>query len=114
MRANKFDTVVGAIAFGKDGEWTQARQFTTQVQNVAPNNLDQFRDGSRTPILWPPEYKNGNIIYPYVAAQPATSALPPIAQSGSRSFCCAAGRHGRRHEVGGVGTEQQVNFIDRD
>ena len=69
VRANKFDTVVGAIAFGKDGEWTQARQFTTQVQNVAPNNLDQFRDGSRTPILWPPEYKNGNIIYPYADAR---------------------------------------------
>ncbi len=48
IHANKFDTVVGTIAFGKDGEWTEARQFTTQVQNVAPNNLDQFRDGSKT------------------------------------------------------------------
>src|SRR6478609_5185676 len=36
IHANKFDTVVGTIAFGKDGEWTEARQFTTQVQNVAP------------------------------------------------------------------------------
>ncbi len=69
IHANKFDTVVGNVAFGKDGEWTQARQFTTQVQNVAPNNLDQFRDGSRTPVLWPPEYKSGDIIYPYADAR---------------------------------------------
>jgi branched-chain amino acid transport system substrate-binding protein len=69
IHANKFDTVVGTVAFGKDGEWTQARQFTTQVQNVAPNNLDQFRYGSKTPVLWPPEYKSGSIIYPYADAR---------------------------------------------
>jgi len=69
VRSNKFDTVVGTISFGKDGEWSQPRQFTTQLQNVAPNNLDQFRDGSKTPILWPPEYKNGDFIYPYADAR---------------------------------------------
>ena len=51
LRANKFDTVVGAIAFGKDGEWSQARQFTTQLQNVAPNNLDQFREDRKSTRL---------------------------------------------------------------
>jgi branched-chain amino acid transport system substrate-binding protein len=69
VRKTKFDTVVGEVKFGKDGEWEQARQFTTQVQNVVPNNLDQFRDGSKTPVLWPPEYKSGNIIYPYADAR---------------------------------------------
>jgi branched-chain amino acid transport system substrate-binding protein len=69
MRKLTFKTVVGDVAFAKDGEWTKARQFTTQVQNVAPNNLDQFRDGSRTPILWPPEYKSGTFIYPYADAR---------------------------------------------
>jgi branched-chain amino acid transport system substrate-binding protein len=69
LRANPFDTVVGKVKFAKDGEWTEARQFTTQVQNVAPNNLDQFRDGSRTPVLWPPDYKSGELIYPYANAR---------------------------------------------
>src|SRR3954471_18898020 len=69
IHANKFDTVVGKVKFAKDGEWTEARQFTTQVQNVAPNNLDQFRDGSRTPVLWPPAYKSGDLIYPYADAR---------------------------------------------
>jgi branched-chain amino acid transport system substrate-binding protein len=69
LSANPFDTVVGKVKFAKDGEWTEARQFTTQVQNVAPNNLDQFRDGSRTPVLWPPAYKSGEFIYPYADAR---------------------------------------------
>src|SRR5882757_11425912 len=69
LSATQFDTVVGKVKFAKDGEWTEARQFTTQVQNVAPNNLDQFRDGSKTPVLWPPAYKSGDIIYPYADAR---------------------------------------------
>jgi branched-chain amino acid transport system substrate-binding protein len=69
MRKNTFDTVMGPVSFGKDGEWSKARQFTTQFQNVRPNNLDQFRDGSKTLILWPPEFKNGNLIYPYSEAR---------------------------------------------
>ena len=69
MRKATFKTVVGDIAFAKDGEWTKPRQFTTQVQNVIPNNLDQFRDGSKTPVLYPPEYKSGDFIYPYADAR---------------------------------------------
>jgi branched-chain amino acid transport system substrate-binding protein len=69
MRKLTFKTVIGDISFGKDGEWSKPRQFTTQMQNVAPNNLDQFRDGSRSPILWPPDYKSGNVIYPYADAR---------------------------------------------
>jgi branched-chain amino acid transport system substrate-binding protein len=69
VRKNKFDTVVGSVSFGKDGEWAAPRQFTTQFQNVVPNNLDQFRDGSKTPVVWPPEWKSGNFIYPYSDAR---------------------------------------------
>ena len=32
-------------------------------------NVDQFRDGSKSPVLWPPQYKNGSIIYPYADAR---------------------------------------------
>jgi branched-chain amino acid transport system substrate-binding protein len=64
-----FQTVVGEIGFGKDGEWSKTRQFLTQFQNVEPNNVDQFRDGHNQPILWPPEYKTGEVIYPYENAR---------------------------------------------
>ena len=69
MKAATFDTVVGEVKFAADGEWAKARQFTTQFQNVQPNDLNQFRDGAKQPILWPPEYKSGEIIYPYADAR---------------------------------------------
>lgn len=69
MKTATFDTVVGDVKFAADGEWTKPRQFTTQFQNVQPNNLDQFRDGSKQVILWPPEYRSGKMIYPYENAR---------------------------------------------
>jgi branched-chain amino acid transport system substrate-binding protein len=69
MHSHSFKTVVGEISFGADGEWAKARQFMTQFQNVEPNNLDQFKTGAKQPILWPPEYKSGNMIYPYEKAR---------------------------------------------
>jgi branched-chain amino acid transport system substrate-binding protein len=69
IRGNTFQTVVGDVAFGKDGEWAKSRQLFTQFQNVAPNDLEQFRAGSKQVILWPAEYKTGNMIYPYGEAR---------------------------------------------
>jgi branched-chain amino acid transport system substrate-binding protein len=69
MHSHTFSTVAGEIAFGKDGEWTKSRQFFTQFQGVTGNDLAQFRDTDRQVILWPAEYKTGNIIYPYSDAR---------------------------------------------
>jgi branched-chain amino acid transport system substrate-binding protein len=69
IRSNTFQTVVGDVAFGKDGEWAKSRQLFTQFQNVTPNDLEQFRAGSKQVILWPSEYKTGNMIYPYGEAR---------------------------------------------
>ena len=54
---------------GRDGEWTKSRQFFTQFQGVSGNDLAQFRDTAHQVILWPAEYKTGNIIYPYQGAK---------------------------------------------
>jgi len=69
IRGNTFQTVVGDVAFGKDGEWAKSRQLFTQFRNVAPNDLEQFRAGSKQVILWPAEYKTGTMIYPYSEAR---------------------------------------------
>ena len=69
LHGHSFKTVVGEISFGKDGEWAKPRQLTTQFQNVEPNNLEQFRTGAKQPVLWPPEYKSGDLIYPYANAR---------------------------------------------
>jgi branched-chain amino acid transport system substrate-binding protein len=69
IRGHSFQTVVGDITFGKDGEWAKSRVVFTQFQNVTGNTLDQFQDASREVIVWPNELKSGNVIYPYSAAQ---------------------------------------------
>jgi branched-chain amino acid transport system substrate-binding protein len=69
MHGHSFKTVVGEISFAADGEWAKPRQLMTQFQHVEPNNLDQFKTGAKQPILWPPEFKSGDMIYPYEKAR---------------------------------------------
>ena len=69
MRSNTFKTVVGDIAFGKDGEWAKSRVFFTQFQHVNGNSMDQFKDTTHEVIVWPKEYKTGDMIYPYTEAK---------------------------------------------
>jgi branched-chain amino acid transport system substrate-binding protein len=68
IHATTFKTVAGEIAYNQHGDWTKPRIVFTQFQDVQPNNVEQFRDGSKQPILWPPQYKNGTMIYPYAEA----------------------------------------------
>jgi len=69
MREHTFRTVAGEIKFGPDGEWSKPRQVFSQFLHVTGNDLDQFRDASRQPILWPAEYKTGSMVYPYAEAK---------------------------------------------
>ena len=38
-------------------------------RGVSGNDLEQFRDTKHQVILWPAEYKTGNMIYPYQDAK---------------------------------------------
>jgi branched-chain amino acid transport system substrate-binding protein len=69
ISSHTFKTVVGDVAFGKDGEWAKARMVFTQFRNVTGNDINQFRDTTRDAILWPLEYKTGELIYPYSEAK---------------------------------------------
>jgi branched-chain amino acid transport system substrate-binding protein len=69
MHDHVFHTVVGEISFGKDGEWTKSRVVFTQFQNVTGNSMDQFKDTTHEVIVWPEQYKSGDMIYPYGAAK---------------------------------------------
>jgi hypothetical protein len=40
-----------------------------QSPERAPNDIEQFRAGSKQLILWPAEYKTGNMVYPYSEAR---------------------------------------------
>ena len=69
IHTHTFHTVAGDLSFGPDGEWTKERTFFVQYQHVAGNGIDQFRDGSKEPILWPADYKTGDFVFPYAKAK---------------------------------------------
>jgi branched-chain amino acid transport system substrate-binding protein len=64
MRKTTFDTVIGPIAFGPDGEWTKARIICIQFQGITGSDLAQFQDWSRQVVVYPSEYKAGRLVYP--------------------------------------------------
>ena len=65
IRANTFDTIIGPISFGPDGEWTKPRIIYAQFQNVSGSDIAQFRDMQKQIVVWPPELKTGELVYPY-------------------------------------------------
>src|SRR5262249_51696166 len=68
LRKTTFDTVIGPITFGQDGEWTTPRIICIQFQGVSGNDLDQVKDWARQVVVYPREYKAGNVIYPFEKA----------------------------------------------
>ncbi len=64
-RKTTYKTVVGDIKFNKDGEWETAQVMAVQFQGVQGNGVEQFTNPKTEVILWPTQYKTGNIIYPY-------------------------------------------------
>lgn len=65
MRSHEFDTVVGKIRFGKDGEWTKPRMLLTQWQGLKERELSEVTDPRKWVVVWPPEHKTGNLIFPF-------------------------------------------------
>jgi len=65
IRQTTFKTVVGDVKFGTKGEWSEERMLLIQFQNIKTNSVDDFRDLSTEVILYPLQYKSGNLIYPY-------------------------------------------------
>ena len=62
---NAFNTIVGEIRFNELGEWATARMLLVQFQNVQGSGLDQYMTGHKQVILYPPEYKDGELEAPF-------------------------------------------------
>jgi branched-chain amino acid transport system substrate-binding protein len=65
MHKATFSTVVGEVKFGPLGEWTEERTLAAQFQNIKSNSIDEFRDTKTEVIIYPPQFKSGEVIYPY-------------------------------------------------
>ncbi len=66
-RKATFHTVMGTIEFGNNGEWSRPRVVQVQFQGIVAAGIEQFRDGSRQTIVWPPELASGQLQFPYAA-----------------------------------------------
>ncbi len=62
---SKFETIVGPIEFDKLGEWKTPRVLLVQFQNVHGSGLEQYMTGHRQVILYPPQYKDGELEQPF-------------------------------------------------
>ena len=69
IHGHGFSTVAGDIAFGPDGEWRKARVLVSQFQHVKTHDVAEFKDFSKQVVVWPPEYRAGDLIYPYTEAR---------------------------------------------
>jgi branched-chain amino acid transport system substrate-binding protein len=69
IHSHPFKTVVGDIAFGADGEWTEPKNLFVQYHGLADGNIEQFRDDSHITILYPPQFKTGELIAPFAKAR---------------------------------------------
>jgi branched-chain amino acid transport system substrate-binding protein len=69
IRKTKFDTVIGPIEFGENGEWTTPRIICLQFQGITGGDLAQFQDWKRQVVVYPPEYRAGSLIYPFEKAE---------------------------------------------
>jgi branched-chain amino acid transport system substrate-binding protein len=69
IRKTEFTTIVGKVRFGKNGEWAQGRTLMVQYQKIDGSGVEQFRGPGKKVVLYPDEFKSGNLIYPYAAAK---------------------------------------------
>ena len=65
IRENEFVTVVGKVKFAPNGEWANTRVLQVQYQGVKDNELATFAKQGTRVVLYPKEWKSGEINYPY-------------------------------------------------
>ena len=65
MQKSTFDTVIGKVKFGKNGEWAKTRVLQVQFRDVEKDNLEQFAGPGKRVVLYPKEWKSGDLVYPY-------------------------------------------------
>ena len=63
-----FQTVVGDVAFGADGEWREPRVLQVQFQGIIGHDVGQFKEGTRQAVVSPSSMMSGALIYPYTLA----------------------------------------------
>jgi branched-chain amino acid transport system substrate-binding protein len=71
LRKNEMKTVVGPIRYDKTGEWANPRVVQAQFRGVVDKDMEQFRSPRKQVVIYPEEYKTGEVIAPFEKARSA-------------------------------------------
>ena len=69
IRDHTFETVVGPVKFGPNGEWATSRVLMVQLQNIEDGDLEQFRNPGKRVVILPEQWASGDLIFPYTDAK---------------------------------------------
>ena len=70
MHKATFQTVMGPVKYGKNGEWEKDRMVTVQYHGITDkSDLETWRGMSYQTVLTPDNLKTGKVIYPYEKAR---------------------------------------------
>jgi branched-chain amino acid transport system substrate-binding protein len=69
LRKNEMKTIVGPIRFGPDGEWAAPRVVQAQFRGVKDKDMEQFRQPGKQVVLYPDQYKTGDVVAPFEKAR---------------------------------------------
>jgi branched-chain amino acid transport system substrate-binding protein len=71
LRQNEMKTIVGSIRYDKSGEWANPRVVQAQFRGVVDKDVEQFRKPGKQVVIYPDEYKTGDVIAPFEKARSA-------------------------------------------
>ena len=62
LHKNEMKTIVGPVSFGPDGERAKPNVPMIQFRGITDKNMEQFRQVGKQVILYPPQYKSGEVL----------------------------------------------------
>jgi branched-chain amino acid transport system substrate-binding protein len=71
LHKNEVKTIVGPIRWDKNGEWANPRVVQAQFRGVVDKDMEQFRGPKKQVVIYPDEYKTGDVIVPFEQARKA-------------------------------------------
>jgi branched-chain amino acid transport system substrate-binding protein len=71
LRKSEMKTIVGPIRYDKTGEWANPRVVQAQFRGVVDKDVEQFRQPGRQVVIYPDDYKTGDVIAPFEKARSA-------------------------------------------
>jgi branched-chain amino acid transport system substrate-binding protein len=71
LHSHEVKTIVGPISWGPDGERAKPSVPMVQFRDIKDKDLEQFRQTGKQVIVYPPQYKGGDAIFPYEKARAA-------------------------------------------